>query len=66
MSDDYGYFGSGSEGYAHYNEAVNESQKSINNGGGKGNGGGNGGCLTSVIMIICVIAAVITVPFLLL
>lgn len=62
MSDDYGYFGSGSEGYAHYNEAVNESQKSINNGGGKG----NGGCLTSVIMIICVIAAVITVPFLLL
>lgn len=35
MDDDYGYFGKGSSGYAHYNQ----SQKS-------GGGGGNIGCST--------------------
>ena len=59
MSDDYGYFGKGLTGYAHYNAAVESSKKSINGGGG----GGKGGCLTSVIMAISVIAAVIAVIF---
>jgi hypothetical protein len=36
ISDDYGYFESGEEGYAHYMTAVENSQKEINNGGGKG------------------------------
>ena len=38
--DDYGYFGKGSTGYAHYTQATN------NGGGGNGGGGGFGtGCL---------------------
>lgn len=63
MSDDYGYFGGGLEGYAHYNEAVKESQKSTNNGGGNKNKNNGGGCLTSIVLIISVIVGAIIFLF---
>ena len=56
---DYGYFGNGSTGYAHYMNTVNQTKKSS---GGGGNSGG--GCLTTVIMMIAVISAVIAIPLL--
>ncbi len=57
---DYGYFGDGSTGYAHYMTTVNQTHGS---GGGGGNGGGKGGgCFTATIMAITVIAAVIAIP----
>lgn len=49
---DYGYFGKGATGYAHYTTAVEHTKKSGNGGGG---GGNNNGCL-SVIML-CVLAS---------
>ena len=51
MSDDYGYFGKGTEGYIHYMQAQGESSRK-NGGGGKR--GGNGGCL-STLLILCVL-----------
>jgi len=39
MSDDYGYFGSGSEGYAHYVASSGEDKENKSGGGG-GNSGG--------------------------
>lgn len=46
MSDDYGHFGKGTEGYIHYMQAFNES----NNGGGGGKRQSSGsGCLTQVV-----------------
>lgn len=52
--DDYGLFGKGPTGYAHYMTAVNRIEKS----------GGGGGCLTATIMMISVIACIIIIPIL--
>ncbi len=46
MQDDFGYFGKGQTGYAHYMQAFNR-----NNGGEKRPSGGKSGCLTSVLLI---------------
>lgn len=54
--DDYGLFGKGPTGYAHYMTAVNRIEKS--------GGGGGGGCLTATIMMISVIACIIIIPIL--
>lgn len=51
--DDYGYFGKGSTGYAHYNQAY---KRNFGGGGSGGGGGGKGGgCLTLMIAIFAVI-----------
>jgi len=49
MSDDYDPYGSGLDGYVHYTQAVNESQKG---GGGGGGPSSNGGYLMSVISVM--------------
>lgn len=49
MPNDYGYFGKGSTGYAHYMQSFNSNNK--------GSGGGDGsGCLIVGIIIIVVLA----------
>ena len=54
---DFGYFGSGTEGYIHYMQSVESSK----NGGG---GGGrkpsqNGGCLTTIVIVLGAILALV-------
>ena len=56
MSDDYGPYGSGLDGYVHYAQAVDESQKG---GGGGGGTSSNGGCLTSVISVMAFVFMVV-------
>lgn len=49
MPNDYGYFGKGSTGYAHYMQSFNSNNK--------GSGGGSGsGCLIVGIIVIVVLA----------
>lgn len=45
MADDYGFYGREIDGYVHYNQAFNESQKS---GAGGPNPSSSSGCLTSI------------------
>ena len=56
MPKDYGYFGKGITGYAHYMQAF-----SRNNGGGKGPSGGKSGCLSVLLMLLFMIL-VFTLP----
>ena len=49
MPRDYGYFGKGSTGYAHYMTAFNRSR-----GGGPGGGGQGGGGLGCFIVMLAV------------
>ena len=53
MPKDYGYFGKGSSGYAHYMQSFIE-----NNGGGLGGGGGGdgSGCFIAILVVIVVLA----------
>ena len=58
MPRDYGYFGEGPAGYAHYMTAFKRNQ-----GGGGGNGGCNGGCfllLLGAVVVLAVIEALVT------
>ena len=51
MAKDYGYFGKGAAGYAHYMQAFNSTYKR----GGGGNGSGpSGGCLGAVLVVLVV------------
>lgn len=51
MNDDYGYFGSDSEGYAHYTDAVEEK----NDNGGGGDGPKPIGCGTGILIVVVII-----------
>ena len=56
MPRDYGYFGKGPAGYAHYMTAFKRNQ-------GGGGGGGNGGCfllLLGAVVVLAVIEALVT------
>lgn len=53
--DDYGYFGNGSTGYAHYTQAVKDAG---GGGGNRGGGDGKGGCLTLILMVFMVLLLV--------
>ncbi len=58
MPRDYGYFGKGPAGYAHYMTAFKRNQ-----GGGGGNGGCSGGCfllLLGAVVVLAVIEALVT------
>jgi len=61
MADDYGYFGSGDEGYAHYVAASGEDKDPKGSGGGGNKGGGfpRIGCFGS-FMIFIVICAIVS------
>lgn len=50
MPDDYGYFGKGIAGYAHYMQAFDR-----NNGGGKKPSGGKSGCLGVLVLFFLII-----------
>ncbi|NLI53940.1 MAG: HFLK protein [Clostridiales bacterium] len=47
MPDDYGYFGKGITGYAHYMLANEDNNKQSK----KPSGGGKGGCLTLLVLL---------------
>ena len=49
MPDDYGYFGKGITGYAHYMTAFNR-----NNGGKKPPRGGKSGCLAALALVLLI------------
>ena len=53
MPDDFGYFGKGPSGYAHYMQAFER-----NNGGGKKPPTGKGGCLSCLLFPIILSAIV--------
>ena len=55
MADDYGYFGKGTTGYAHYMQAVNSTHGGGSGGGGNNNGGGGDGCATGCLLVVVVI-----------
>lgn len=47
---DYGYFGSGTEGYIHYMQSFEETNKGGGGGGRKPSQ--NGGCLTLIVTVL--------------
>lgn len=55
MSDDYGFYGKGMEGYAHYTEAVEDSKNGGGGGGKPPSGKTNGGGIAAVIVIAVLI-----------
>ena len=56
MPDDFGYFGKGLSGYAHYMQAFER-----NNGIGKKPGGANGGCLCTLLLLCCFTALLLLI-----
>jgi hypothetical protein len=61
MANDYGYFGSGSTGYAHYKQSFDRNFGGSGDSGGNHNGGGNGsGCgPLLLIIVVAVVAALV-------
>jgi hypothetical protein len=61
MSDDYGYFGNGDEGYAHYVAATGEDKdtQTGSGGGGHNNGGGGSNVGCWAVVVIMIIASII-------
>ena len=66
MPKDYGYFGKGNSGYAHYQQTFNGCFGSGSGGGGghrpsnnNNGGGGDNGCLEVIGILIAVCAAVL-------
>lgn len=77
MPNDYGYFGKGSTGYAHYQQTFNRCFGSGSGGGGhrppnnnnnnnnNGGGGDNGGCLTAIGITVVACAVILLFVWLL-
>ena len=67
MPKDYGYFGKGSSGYAHYQQTFNSCFGSGSGGGGghrpsnNNSGGGDNGCLEVIGILVVAIAVVLIV-----
>lgn len=61
MANDYGYFGSGSTGYAHYKQSFDRNFGGSGGGGGNRNsGGGSSGCGTLLFIVaVAVVGALI-------
>lgn len=61
MANDYGYFGSGSTGYAHYKQSFDRNFGGSGGGGGNRNSGdGSSGCGTLLFIVaVAVVAALI-------
>ena len=71
MPKDYGYFGKGSSGYAHYQQTFNSCFGSGSGGGGghrpsnnNSGGGGDNGCLEVIGILVAVCASVLFVVWL--
>ena len=56
MSEDYGYFGSGSEGYAQYVAASGEGKDKKGGGGGGNKGGRKSGCGVIALVLLVLYA----------
>lgn len=74
MPNDYGYFGKGSTGYAHYQQTFNRCFGSGSGGGGhrppnnnnnNNNGGGDSGCLTAIGITVVACAVILLFVWLL-
>lgn len=61
MANDYGYFGSGSTGYAHYKQSFDRNFGDSSGGSGHHNSGGSGsGCGTLLFIVtVAVVAALV-------
>lgn len=61
MANDYGYFGSGSTGYAHYKQSFDRNfGGSCGVGGNRNSGDGSSGCGTLLFIVaVAVVAALI-------
>lgn len=61
MANDYGYFGNGSTGYAHYKQSFDRNFGGSGGGGGNRNSGGNGsGCGPLLLIVaVAVVAALV-------
>lgn len=61
MTNDYGYFGNGSTGYAHYKQSLDRNFGGSGGNGGNRNSGGKGsGCgLLLLIVAVAVVAALV-------
>lgn len=61
MANDYGYFGSGSTGYAHYKQSFDRNFGCSGGvGGNRNSGGGSSGCGTLLFIVaVAVVAALI-------
>lgn len=57
MSDDFGPYGKGLDGYVHYMQSFNETQK--RGGGGGQRPSSSNGCFTSILLVLGVIGGVI-------
>lgn len=58
MANDYGYFGNGSTGYAHYKQSFDRNFGG--NGGNRNSGGKGSGCgLLLLIVAVAVVAALV-------
>lgn len=57
MSDDFGFYGKGPEGYAHYTQAVEESKKGSGGPGPQGDGSDNSGCVGVLLISLFIILA---------
>lgn len=58
MANDYGYFGSGSTGYAHYKQSFDRNFGGSGGGGGNRNsGGGSSGCGTLLFIVAVAVVA---------
>lgn len=58
MAKDYGYFGKGASGYAHYMQTFNRTYRKGTGGGS----GGNSGCL-GVVLAVLAVGRVLLWPF---
>lgn len=59
MAQDYGPYGQGLDGYVHYMQAFNETQRGGGGGGRKPSS--NSGCLTSIISIMGALLIVVAI-----
>ncbi|MDL2254285.1 HFLK protein [Ruminococcaceae bacterium OttesenSCG-928-I18] len=57
---DFGHFGKGTTGYAHYKAAFDRTQKNSGGGGGKGQNNNNGGCLSCLLLMALPAVSIIT------
>ena len=61
MSDDYGFYGKGFEGYSHYMQEFDGSNKGSSGGGPRKNKNGNnnaGGCIVIIVLALLIYAIV--------
>lgn len=60
MANDYGYFGNGSTGYAHYKQSFDRNFGGSGGGGNRNSGGNGSGCGPLLLIVaVAVVAALV-------